>query len=228
MIVGIACGLWAACCMLLDAGQVRANDRSAREAALDRDGSEQVEVYVAQRDIAFGQVISADDVAPRLWLADLLPADCATDARSVVGMTATSTILANEPIPLQRVGTSGSLDVPAGLCAVSVPTQDTLAVGGAVDKGSLVDVYASGNDGVVLLGQRILVLETSSSAAGSSRSGSLSWITLAVTQESVEELLNASRAGKLYITLPGQEVPVAAASDTMDGVAAPEAGERHD
>ena len=215
LILGIVCGLLAACCMLLYAGQVRASERSAREAALQRYGSEQVDVLVAQRDIPIGAVISAQDVAPMPWLVDLLPDDCATDASMVVGKTATSSILANEPVSLRRVGAAGSLDVPAGLCAVSIPTQDTLAVGGAVDKGSLVDVYASGNEGVVLLGQRILVLETSNSADGASRGGSLSWVTLAVTQESVEELLNASRAGKLYITLPG------AALD-------PKAGEAHE
>ena len=100
------------------------------------------------------------------------------------------------------------------------------------------DVYASGSNGVVLLGQRILVLETSNSAAGVSSRGSLTWITLAVTQESVEELLNASKAGKLYITLPGAsveadagagaEADAGASAEADAGAGAPEAGELHD
>ena len=65
------------------------------------------------------------------------------------------------------------------------------------------DVYAQTDSGSKLLGKELLVLATSS---GGVEGGSLSWITLAVTPESVEELLSVSQSSKLSFVLPGQEM----------------------
>lgn len=216
-IAGIACGLLAAVCMLVYASGVRAEALGSREAAIAHYGGDVVEVCVAVRSMGAGETISESDVVMREWLVDLLPADAATDASDVVGQTVVLPLVENEPVSMDKIGKPGSaVPVPDGLCAVTVPSEDVLAVGGALEGGSLVDVYAAGGSGVRLLGEGILVLETSTSGAASTQGtalfgnasgrGSVSWVTLAVTPESVEELIAASQAERLHFVLPGASI----------------------
>jgi Flp pilus assembly protein CpaB len=94
--------------------------------------------------------------------------------------------------------------------ALSVPSQDATAVGGAVTSGLSVDVYTSGTNGTTLLAQRVLVLDTSTSSgantSSSAKSESLSWVTLASPPELVAQLVAASRLGNLYLTIPGEGI----------------------
>ena len=213
VIVGVACGVLAAVCMFVYLADVRAQAVNVRRDAVERYGGDVVEVCVASRDVASGEVLGAGDVTLQPWPVDLLPAGAVTDAGDVAGATARVPLLANEVIAESKVGDPlSSVTVPDGLCAVSVASQDVLAVGGAIRSGSLVNVYSSGS-GVSLIGENILVLETSNSGAGDAGAGSvfgnasgrssISWVTLAVAPESVEELIAASKAGNLYFALPG-------------------------
>ena len=138
------------------------------------------------------------------------------DESSVVGQTAQLAIAANEPITAAKIGEAlVSIKVPDGLCALSIPSEDVLAVGGAIRGGTLVDVYSASSDKVELLGESILVLETSNSTSAAENNGSvfgnasnrasLSWVTLAVSPESVEQLIVASRTRSLYLVLPSSQ-----------------------
>ena len=120
------------------------------------------------------------------------------------GLIAQADIKKGEPIVLSRVGDGNArINVPNGLEAVSVSSDDVLAVGGSVQTGSFVDVYVETSKGkVVLLGKRILVLETSAVVDAKS-SQAITWVTLAVTPESVSELLTASCKGTIHLVLPG-------------------------
>lgn len=214
--LSVFCGLLAAAAIALFLSEAEADARAARNDALARFGGERVTVYVALRDIAEGETITDDSFGKRQWLVDLLPQGVVTDVSLISGKRATSLIVENEPITQDRIGeTGGTLSVPEGLCAVSVPSQDVFAVGGAVDPGSLVNVYARSDSGVVLLGEDVLVLETSSKSSeesedsrgvldsfGSTSQGAVSWVTLAVTAESVQELISASETNTLYLALP--------------------------
>ena len=55
---------------------------------------------------------------------------------------------------------------------------------------------------IALLGKKILVLETSA-AVDQGSSAAIAWVTLAVTPESVSELLSASCKGTIHLVLPG-------------------------
>ena len=157
--------------MLVYVSGVRAEAMSSREEAIEKYGGDTVEVCVARHDIASGQTIDEQDVDSKTWLVDLLPEDAVTNKSDVVGQTVQSQILANEPISASKIGDPiTSLTVPDGLCAVSVPSQDVMAVGGAIKSGSLVNVYASNSTSVRLLGENILVLETSNSGLSDSES----------------------------------------------------------
>jgi len=199
--VGVVAAVAAVVLMLLYVASVRAEESTSRKEALARYGGEQTEVCVASRDILPGETINATNTATGTWLSTLLPQGVFTSLEDAQGKEVSTTILANEPVCEARLDMGEGVDVPDGLCAVSVPTQDVRAVGGALQPGSRIDVYVQGNSGVSLLGQGLLVLDTS--AQGSSKASSLSWVTLAVTSESVQQLLNASATQELFLVLPG-------------------------
>lgn len=201
-IVGIACGLACAACVFAYMQGVRGEADAARAEALARYGGEQLEVCVAKRDIAAGETVDAGAVQTRMWVADLLPAEAFRSADDVVGKKASSTILAGEVLSGQRFRDAGSrLDVPEGLTALSVPAKDVQAVGGAIAAGSQVDIYATGGTSTDVLARDVLVLATSAGSRESS-DAKVSWITVAVKAESVQEIVAAAQKTELYFTLP--------------------------
>ena len=204
-VAGVVCGIVCATCVALYLAGVRGEADQVRAEMLERYGGEQVEVCVAARDIAPGETIDASAVEIKTWIADLLPEEAATSLDDVIGLQASSSILEGEVVSLRRFGNQSDLiDVPSGFTAVSVPARDVQAVGGALSPGSLVDVYATGNASTDLIGSAVLVLATSTTSESSSSSSSVSWITLAVKPESVEEFVFAAQTTDLYFTLPGK------------------------
>ena len=95
------------------------------------------------------------------------------------------------------------IEVPSGLVAVTVSSTNILSVGGSLEPGSIVNVYASSSDATSLIGEGIYILETSASSSDSE--SSITWVTLAVTPESVEEVIRVSETSTLYFTLPSHE-----------------------
>lgn len=203
MVAGIACGVLCAACVLAYLTSVRGEADAARAEALARYGGEQVEVYVARRDVAAGEKVDAAAVETRLWVADLLPADAVRAAGDVVGRTATSSILAGEVLSMRRFGeASTSIDVPAGFAALSVPAKTVQAVGGALAPGLRADLYASGDTATAAVARDVLVLATSAGGADGAVAADVTWVTVAVEPESVQEVIAASRKAELYFALP--------------------------
>lgn len=203
-IIAAVCAVVAVACVFAYTASVKSEAAMARASALEHYGGEQVEVVVATRDIPVGETLDKASVTTQEWLVDLLPqGQVARKLDQVLGKTAQTDIKKNEPVLLERVGDGSSrIAVPSGLQAVTVSSDDVLAVGGAIRAGSFVDVYVETAKGrVVLLGQNILVLETS--ALQSKQDTQLTWVTLAVTPESVSELLSASSKGAIHLVLPG-------------------------
>lgn len=208
MIVGIVCGIACAACVLLYLQDVGARAEAARAEALDRFGGEQLEVCVAKRDIATGETIDEGSIEKRLWIADLLPETPVTVLSEVVGKQATSAILKGEVITLRRFEESFSaVEVPDDLTAVSVPARDVQAVGGALRPGMLVDVYATGQSSALLVAHGVLVLSTNASDSTKSATDAVSWVTLALSPENVQEVVSIAQSSQLYFTLPGDDVP---------------------
>ena len=204
-IASIVCGVACAACVFAYLAMVRGEADQARAEALSRYGGEQIEVCVAARDIAPGEPIDAAAVEMRVWVADLLPANAATSIDDVVGMQATSSILEGEVVSLRRFENDAALlDVPEGLTAVSVPAESVRAVGGAIVPGSRVDVYATGATETALIGREVLVLATSASAASEAQGGAVTWATLAVEPDAVQELVAAAQSMELYFALPSE------------------------
>ncbi len=209
LIIGIVCGVACAACVLMYTQGVRGEVDQARADALARYGGDQVEVCVAKRDIAAGETVDASAVETKLWVADLLPAGAVRSASEVVGTKASDLVLAGEVLSDRRFASGASkIDVPAGMCAISVPAKDVQAVGGAVCAGDSVDVYATGDSSTRSIARSVQVLATSAGASESSSSSSssskVSWVTLAVKSDQVEELVAASQKTELYLVLPGE------------------------
>ena len=208
--IGIACGILCAVLVIVYTSSVRADAESVRSDALARYGGEQVEVCVATNDIMPGDVVRASDVTTKLWVADLLPKGALKQTSVVVGKTASSSILAGEVILEGRFQSESSyLEVPSGLCAISVPAKSVQAVGGALSVGMSVDVYSTGNTQTTRLLSNVSVLATSttqkSDSSNSKTSTEVQWITIAVPSEFVEAVVAAAQQSQLYFTLPNKE-----------------------
>lgn len=217
MIVAIVCGLMCAACVALFMISVHGEADAARAEALARYGGEQVEAYIATRDIVAGERVDYSAVETKLWVADLLPEQAIRSANDAIGKTATSSIYKGEVITSGRfeVG-KGSIDVPAGKEAVSVPAKAVQAVGGAIQPGMIVDVYSSGGSTTTVIASGVTVLDTSVRSTGGS-SGDSGWITLAIEPEKVQEFIAASSKSTLYFSLPGENSVSEAPVDNPSG-----------
>ncbi len=200
-ITGIACGVVCALCVGLYLASVRGEVDEARAAALERYGGDQIEVCVAKRDLAAGEVVDGSAIVTKLWVADLLPDGAVTDAAQIVGKRLGSSIVKGEVITARRTeAAAASLSVPAGKAAISVPARAVQAVGGSVEAGMAVDVYATGPVSTTKLVAGALVLATS--AAGEGSATAAEWVTLAVDPERVQEIVAAAQNLELYFALP--------------------------
>ncbi|MCL2826429.1 MAG: Flp pilus assembly protein CpaB [Eggerthellaceae bacterium] len=199
---GIVCGLLCAGAVFLYTQNVQGEAAAARAEALSRYGGEQVEVCVATRDIAAGDKVDATNAATKLWIADLLPEGAVRSLADISGKQATSAILAGEVISTKRFEeTALSVEAPTGFCALSVPAKDIQTVGGSLCAGMRVDVYATGVT-TELLAQDVLVLSTSVESADKKPNASISWVTLAIKPDAVQEIIAASQKMELYFVLP--------------------------
>lgn len=208
LIAGVLCGILCALCMTLFLYDVEARTQVTRAEALARYGGEQLEVCVAKRDIAAGETVAAADVETKLWVADLLPAGAVRSADEVLGKQPSSAILQGEVFSTKRFEhTTQALDIPSGLAAVSVPARDVQAVGGALRPGMRVDVYSTGQTTTQRILSRALVISTNGAGSDEGAAGeALSWVTLAVSPESVREVVTAAQTSDIYFTLPGEAV----------------------
>ena len=200
----VACGVLCAACVVAFMQGVRGEAEAARAEALARYGGEQLEVCVATRDLPAGQAIAAGDVELKMWVADLLPSDAAQTIEEVEGRVPSTPIMEGEVVVLKRFeGSNATLDVPKGLAALSVPAKDVQAVGGSLAAGETADLYAIGTS-TVLLARDVLVLATSSTGSEGAQT-ELSWVTVAIAPESVQEIIDASQKSELYFVLPSAE-----------------------
>lgn len=207
LIAGLVCGLLCVVAILLYAQELNDQVEAERAEALARFGGEQVEAYVATKDIAAGEAVSAANSEKRLWVGELLPQDAVLDLATVEGKTLSSPVYAGEVVSMCRFEEQGApaLQVPEGLCAVSVPSKSVSAVGGSVTAGSAVDVYATSGTATERLAASVLVLSTSAtSAEGEDSTDDISWVTLAVAPDLVQELIAAAQKAELYFTLPSE------------------------
>lgn len=200
----VACGICCALCVTIYLASVRGEVDAARAEALERYGGDQIEVCSAKRDLAAGEVVDASSIVMKMWVADLLPDGAVTDASQIIGKRLGSSVLAGEAICAQRLEVGDApLSVPSGLAAISVPARPVQTVGGSVEPGMQVDVYATGPVSTTKLVSGALVLASSSAAENGAAT---EWVTLAIEPERVQEVVAAAQNLELYFVLPASGV----------------------
>lgn len=216
--MGLACALLCALCVAAYVVQVEEQTSAVRAEALARYGGEQIEVCVAKRDIAAGETVSDSAVETKMWVAALLPEGAITNRDEAVGKTVGTSILKGEVMLTRRFDAqSNPIDVPQGFTAVSVPAREVQAIGGALTPGMKADVYAIGASSAERILTQATVLATSVSEAGTgTSSSSITWVTLAVAPQKVQEVIAAAENLDLYFVLPA-EVQANAVKSTADG-----------
>lgn len=214
LIGGIICGIICALCVFGYTYLVYQDADSARVEAMERYGGEQVEVLVATRDIYPGETLDSSNTEIKLWVSNLLPEGCITKSEDGWGKQVASFVIKGEAISSRRFESETSdIDIPAGKVAITVPAEDVQAVGGALSAGNVVDVYATGVE-TACLGQDILVLATNASSTSDTQSkASISWVTIAVDPDKVQEYVAASQELQIYFVLPA-DVEASSAEDS--------------
>ncbi|WP_291288531.1 Flp pilus assembly protein CpaB [Enorma sp.] len=203
--ISVASGILAFALASWYGASIRAEAARERQELLAAYGGDVVSVCVATRDVDAGELIDEGDIELTEWVAGLLPADSATSIDEVVGKRATSNIPARAvlcPAYFQERG--GTLEVPEGMVAVSVPVDSAHAVGGTLACGDTVDVYLAGT-GIADRVCRAQVIATSADETGGT-SVDLSWVTVAVAPDRVSELLAATAKGSVSLVVPGSDV----------------------
>ena len=203
--ISVASGILAFALASWYGASIRAEAARERQELLAAYGGEVVSVCVATRDVDAGELIDEGDIELTEWVAGLLPADSATSIDEVVGKRAKSNIPARAvlcPAYFQERG--GTLEVPEGMVAVSVPVDSAHAVGGTLACGDTVDVYLAGT-GIADRVCRAQVIATSADETGGT-SADLSWVTVAVAPDRVSELLAATAKGSVSLVVPGSNV----------------------
>lgn len=217
-VIAIACGIACAVCVGLFMMSVQGEASAARAETLARFGGEQVEAYVATRDIVAGERVDLSAVETKTWIAELLPESAIRESSEAVGKTATSPIYKGEVITSGRFQADhDAIEVPRGKQAVSVPARAVQAVGGAIRPGMSVDVYSAGSSTTTAIATDVTVLDTSVGTTSSLTSGDSGWITLAVDADRVQELIAASNQTTLYFTLPGEPLSPVPSSENAEG-----------
>ena len=206
MVIGLACGVLCALCVGAYVMQVDEQASAVRAEALARYGGEQIEVCVAKRDIAAGETIADSAVETKMWVAALLPEGAITNRNDAVGKTVGTSVLKGEVLLARRFDAqTNPIDVPEGFTAVSVPARDVQAIGGALAAGMKTDVYAIGASSAERILTQATVLATSASDAGTgASSASITWVTLAVAPQKVQEVIAAAENLDLYFVLPAE------------------------
>ncbi len=175
---------------------------AARAEALAAYGGEVVTVCVATSSLEAGDELDATNVELRDWVADLLPEDACTSLDEVGGREVAERVPKGAVISETYFSRRESaVEVPEGLVAVSVPVQQEYALGGALTSGDEVDVYVAASGVVDRISEAARVIDAST--FGTDGSGDLTWVTVAVEPERVEELLAASARGTVSLTLSG-------------------------
>lgn len=199
--VAIAAGALCCLCVFLYMFALKSESEAYEKEISERYGVDQVDVVVAKRDIAGGETISDVDVEVKSRASSDLPQNAVFAKADCIGKQLGSGILAGEVVSSARFqAQSLTLDVPTGKDAICIPLDDASSVGGALNVGQKVDIYATGTSTTEKICSSVEILETSNSAYESE--AETKWITVAISKDKSQEVVAAAQRLELYVTLP--------------------------
>ena len=204
----------------------------ARERALARQQIPTVEVYALNRDIAFGEMITAEDVAVIRYAEPHLPEGVFRTEEELfpqgqdVLRAVVRPMMANEPVlaakvtePGQSAGITTQLD--AGMRAFTISVDVASGVSGFLRPADRVDVYWTGltpggqSEVTKLIETGLEIIAVDQSADTSRFQASVArTVTVQVDPQQVAKLAQAQATGSLSLSLVGlADEEVASASD---------------
>ena len=216
LLISAMAGIIAAVVSYAAISDARREADRVKRAAMEQYGGDLTAVCVASREIEPGEKIDEGNTTVTEWASTLLPAGSIEGLSDAVGRTATARIPAHAPLAEAYFEhEEGAVDVPRGMVAVSVASDCEHAVGGAIERGERVDVYAQGD----ALADKLASAKVIDSNVLSAGGGDVQWVTLAIRPSEVRELLAATSRGMVTLTVPGDD------SDQEDER---EGGRKHD
>ena len=119
IIGGLLSGLLCVVCLLVYVSSVRTQADSARMEAMEKYGGEQIEVFVAKKDIYPGETLNNSNAELKVWLSDLLPDEALVNADSAWGKQVSSLVVKGEVVSEKRFRSDVvEIEVPEGLVAL--------------------------------------------------------------------------------------------------------------
>ena len=217
-IISTLCGIVAALsiaaflALVVHASHQRQNDLLARY------GGSVVEVCVAKHNLKAGQRINQDDIAYQKWPVTLLAGHpiLKKNMLALRDRRVSNSVLKGEPISREHIRSKvNRFDAIAeGFTAVTLETDSVRALGGEITAGMDVTVMTTRDPSTSkVLVQKAEVLSSNkqvaqakeSSFIGGSDKSEITWVTLAIPDAKVEEVVAASVADSTYIVLPKNE-----------------------
>ena len=182
-----------------------------RAAALEASKPGVTVVAIAAIEIPFGTQIEARHVRMMEMLSGTAPDDAYLKAEDAMGKVAKATILSGEVLRAAKVVDAGSGSTLAAVVspnmrAVSIRVDDVVGVGGFLLPGNRVDVVASRErDGrayaeTILNDVKVLAVDQSASTE-KNEPVVVRAVTLEVTPEGAEKMMQARELGRLQLTL---------------------------
>ena len=179
-----------------------------------------VEVYVVNKPLRYGDMVTPEDVQKIYWQESALPEGTFSDPAVLFPGTndkpryVLRPMEAFEPVlavkitePGQPAGLTGSID--DGLRAFAIKVDASSGVSGFVYPGNYVDIYwtgtRSGRDITKLIETSINVIAVDQTADGAATGGAIvaQTVTIQATPEQVARLAQAQATGRLALSLVG-------------------------
>lgn len=183
-------------------------------------GGQMVSVVVSEQDVPAGtdldELISNGAITTRSVPRSALVRGAVTQLEGLKGRETSAAIAAGEQITTARLRGSeqlpgGSLGIPTGYQALTLPLEGPRLAGGLVQRSDHVTIYgtftniASGQGSspasTVTLVPDVQVLKTASSAPQEAGANSTYWITLALKPKDAQKVVFAQEQGSVWMSL---------------------------
>lgn len=168
-------------------------------------------IVVAAQTIPMGQKIVDTHLESAGWPADRVPGEAFRDMDEIKGQVAAQTIYQGEPILKKKIaehmsGSTLSALITRNKRAVTVRVNDVVGVAGFVLPGNTVDVLATdessrNNATAKTVLQNIKVLAVDQTTGSKDEPTVVRAVTLELTPEEAEELVEARTAGEIQLAL---------------------------
>lgn len=223
--IALICGVGAALSIGLFLWGIAHSVRARENDVIQRFGGRVVEVCVAKTDLKAGHRLAPQDIVTKKWPASLLPQNPVLKKNMLAlrDRRISRPMLKGEPFSQAKVNKNANRfdAIVPGYTAVTLETNAVRALGGEITVGMDVTVMATSEartakvlvqKAEVLSSNRTSGQQKQSSLLGGPDKGEIAWVTLAIPDEKVKEVVAASVTDSTYIVLPKDVMA------TVDGV----------